>query len=166
LAIREGLNVYLNSTGSRICFDWSSGGGSLSENPITELVPWLYQTCTQYVHPMAGTGFFALPHDRWSQEGVQRYCQTQYPGSVWDPLPTILTVNQTSLGFSKVLLYVGGYDPTKSLQPKSSLSSDVLVQTAFEGAHCVDIMMPRPSDPEWLLKTRMQEISILKLWLA
>lgn len=137
-------------------------------SPVKEIVPWMYQCCTQFIHPIAGTGMFALPADFWDEQGYMRACQSLYPGSVWNPIPTPLYFNNTfpAKPYSRVLYYVGMFDPVRSYEPSRDVTDTVKVLTVPQGAHCYDIMMQHPNDPQWAVDARQSEIAVLRSWLT
>ena len=35
----------------------------------------------------------------------------------------------------------------------------------ISGAHCLDLITPTPTDPDWLIQQRRKEIKIIELWI-
>ncbi|CAN1171696.1 hypothetical protein LINPERHAP2_LOCUS29724, partial [Linum perenne] len=42
----------------------------------------------------------------------------------------------------------------------------IIALSTTHGSHCLDILTPRPSDPDWLINQRKTEVEIIGRWLS
>ncbi|KAJ0020787.1 hypothetical protein Pint_32022 [Pistacia integerrima] len=57
-------------------------------------------------------------------------------------------------------------DPYSSGGVLEDISDTVVAVHTNEGAHCLDILTPNSTDPDWLIAQREKEIKIIEFWIA
>nr|POF18275.1 lysosomal pro-x carboxypeptidase [Quercus suber] len=67
---------------------------------------------------------------------------------------------------SNIIFSNGLRDPYSSGGVLENISENVLAVTTINGSHCLDILLARPSDPQWLVMQRKTEVKIIEQWIA
>jgi lysosomal Pro-X carboxypeptidase len=137
--------------------------------------PWTYQSCTQYIMPVAGAGMFQVDSwsAGWSLPQAQAVCQYVIPGAPWMPYPPVLTApacadnaavgcaleETAAANFSRVVFSNHAYDPVRGYSPQQNITSsgdlhrvlDPLLElyaiNVADSAHCLDLICLTPTAP-------------------
>ncbi|KAF8403175.1 hypothetical protein HHK36_011272 [Tetracentron sinense] len=82
-------------------------------------------------------------------------------GWIWQDIKSVLDNFGSNIIFSN-----GLRDPYSSGGVLQNISDSVVAIYTAQGAHCLDLLTPLPSDPVWLVSQRNTEISIIEGWLT
>ncbi|XP_031267895.1 lysosomal Pro-X carboxypeptidase-like [Pistacia vera] len=135
---------------------------------------WDWQTCTELVIPIGigvnntNTMFQPSPFD---MDKYTKTCQALFGIA---PRPHWITTEfgghdiKSVLGnFASNIIFSNGLrDPYSSGGVLEDISDTVVAVHTNEGAHCLDILTPNSTDPDWLIAQREKEIKIIEFWIA
>ncbi|KAA8550277.1 hypothetical protein F0562_001961 [Nyssa sinensis] len=133
---------------------------------------WTWQTCTEMVIPIGNgdndTMFQPSPFDL---NNFTRTCEGLFGVT---PRPHWITTEfgghdiKSVLGnFASNIIFSNGLrDPYSAGGVLQNISDTVLAVYTEKGAHCLDLLTPMASDPDWLVSQRDTEIKIIQGWIA
>ncbi|KAF5471030.1 hypothetical protein F2P56_011507 [Juglans regia] len=164
--IYAGVVAYM---GHRSCYDMNEFKNTTDETNQG----WSWQTCSEIVMPIGhGSGKDSMfPSAPFNLNHFINECKSLYgvlPRPHWvttyyggHDLKRILHRFASNIIFSN-----GLKDPYSSGGVLENISESVVAISTANGSHCLDIMMAKPSDPQWLVMQRNTEVKIVQRWLS
>ncbi|EXB81593.1 Lysosomal Pro-X carboxypeptidase [Morus notabilis] len=160
-----GVSAY---RGNRSCYNIS--GNNLSDQLLDG---WYWQSCSEMVMPIAhGSDEDSMfPKDHFDLESYTNDCKRLYgvvPRPHW--VTTYYGGHDIKLVFhefaSNIIFSNGLRDPYSRGGVLENITESVVAVTTDNGSHCLDLLSSRPSDPQWLVMQRKNEIEIIEGWIA
>jgi lysosomal Pro-X carboxypeptidase len=133
--------------------------------------PWLWQTCTEMVFPMAqNPNKTMFPLNLFDIESYAENCKREY-GVL--PRPDWVATEYGGHNIKKVLKHFGSNiifsnglrDPWSSGSVLENISESIVALATKEGTHCQDLFPSSPDDPEWIKEQKSKEIELIKSWI-
>ncbi|KAA8550274.1 hypothetical protein F0562_001958 [Nyssa sinensis] len=133
---------------------------------------WTWQTCTEMVMPIGNgdndTMFQPSPFDL---NNFTRTCEGLFGVT---PRPHWITTEfggheiKSVLGnFASNIIFSNGLrDPYSAGGVLQNISDTIVAVYTEKGAHCLDLLTPMASDPDWLVSQRDTQIKIIQGWIA
>ncbi|KAK7833484.1 lysosomal pro-x carboxypeptidase [Quercus suber] len=163
--IYAGVVAYM---GNHACYDVN-----VFKRPTETSEGWNWQTCSEMVMPIGfGTSPDSMfPPQTFNLNEFINECKSFY-GVL--PQPHWVTtyyggqdLKLTLHRFGSNIIFSNGLrDPYSSGGVLENISENVLAVTTINGSHCLDILLARPSDPQWLVMQRKTEVKIIEQWIA
>ncbi|KAG6570833.1 Lysosomal Pro-X carboxypeptidase, partial [Cucurbita argyrosperma subsp. sororia] len=133
-------------------------------------VGWRWQKCSEMVMPIGTDNDTMFPTYTFDLRSFINHCNQLYGVS---PRPHWVTTyyggNDIKLHLqrfgSNIIFSNGLKDPYSSGGVLQSLSDSLLAVHTANGSHCLDILRANETDPQWLVKQRETEVSIIKEWM-
>lgn len=163
-ALREGVGVFYNYTGTQQCFD--THGSANNETTIDGQL-WDYLFCAEMTQPMSRDGvhdmFFKQDfnlnateqqcREQWGIEGQPYWANTLYGG--W-----------RLSGASNILWSNGELDPWRGggVTHNVSLARDLVAIIISDVGHHMDLMFSNPLDPPSVIQARKTERAYIAKW--
>ncbi|XP_052181871.1 uncharacterized protein LOC127794661 [Diospyros lotus] len=162
--IFAGLVAY---KGKKPCYDTDQ-----YNYPTETNIGYGWQRCSEMVMPIGrGSNDTMFPPAPFDLGNFTKDCKTQYgvsPRPHWvttyyggHDIKTVLNKFASNIIFSN-----GLRDPYSSGGVLENISETVLAVYTVNGSHCLDIILEKQSDPEWLIQQRSTEVQIIEGWIA
>ncbi|KAF3976341.1 hypothetical protein CMV_000472 [Castanea mollissima] len=163
--IYAGVVAYM---GNHSCYDVN-----VFKRPTETSEGWNWQTCSEMVMPIGfGTSPDSMfPPQTFNLNEFINECKSFY-GVL--PQPHWVTtyyggqdLKLTLHRFGSNIIFSNGLrDPYSSGGVLENISENILAVTTINGSHCLDILLAKPSDPQWLVMQRNTEIKIIEQWIS
>ncbi|KAK7839183.1 lysosomal pro-x carboxypeptidase [Quercus suber] len=162
--IYAGVVAYM---GNHTCYDMNE-----FNRPTKTLDGWSWQTCSEMVMPIGhGSKDSMFPPAPFNLNKFINECKSLY-GVM--PQPHWVTtyyggqdLKLTLHRFGSNIIFSNGLrDPYSSGGVLENISESILAVTTVNGSHCLDILVAKPSDPQWLVMQRKTEVKIIEKWIA
>ncbi|KAL1544093.1 lysosomal Pro-Xaa carboxypeptidase [Salvia divinorum] len=150
--------------GKRSCYNMTASRTQTS-------VGWRWQTCSELVIPIGIANDTMFEADPYDLAEYIKGCKQLYGLS---PRPHWITtyygghdIKLVLKRFGSNIIFSNGLrDPYSTGGVLEDLSESILAVTTRNGSHCLDILVAKDSDPEWLVMQRKTEVKIIEGWLA
>ncbi|GAB4824848.1 hypothetical protein Ancab_007717 [Ancistrocladus abbreviatus] len=139
--------------------------------PTETNLGWGWQTCSEMVMPIGyGPNSPMFPAAPFSLESFEKSCQKNY--SIL-PRPHWITsyygghaIKSVLRRFGSNIIFSNGLrDPYSSAGVLENISDSIVALYTEDGSHCMDILVPGETDPEWLVIQRKKEVVIIQEWI-
>ncbi|KAL5976614.1 hypothetical protein ACLOJK_020947 [Asimina triloba] len=151
----------------RPCYDVHEFDGH-----TTRIQPWHWQTCTEMVMPIGcGSNDTMFQEQPFNLKTFTEEC-LKMAGVV--PRPHWITtefgghnIKSILQRFGSNIIFSNGLrDPYSAGGVLHNISDSIVALHTTQGAHCMDLLGATPSDPEWIISQRKQEIEIIDGWIT
>ncbi|KAL0007859.1 hypothetical protein SO802_009361 [Lithocarpus litseifolius] len=163
--IFSGVVAYYVSYGeSKKCYD-------LGEFFSTETLDgWDWQTCNEEVTIIGcGPNETMFPEISYDYKDYKDYCVDKFGV---EPAPHWVTtyyggehIKRVLHKFGSNIIFSNGLrDPYSSAGILEDISDTLVALPTKNGSHCLDILLSRKDDPDWLIDQRLKQAKIIKKW--
>jgi len=185
VALREGISVYYNHTGTETCFFNGQNGVELTNSYMTTHKPlrdspyaqakmeqcqgdWDYQWCTEMTQPFTqGTDEdMFYPYSPYNITASSIQCMQTWgvePQADW---ARIGLLGKRIESASNIFFSNGLLDPWSAGGVTTNVSESLEAFVIPNGAHHLDLMFSNPSDPADVVQARERELAAIKRWIA
>lgn len=162
--VYAGVVAYM---GNHSCYDMD-----FYNRPTETHEGWNWQTCSEMVMPIGHDSKDSMfPPAPFNLNKFINECKSLY-GVI--PQPHWVTtyyggqdLKLTLHRFGSNIIFSNGLrDPYSSGGVLENISESILAVTTVNGSHCLDILVAKPSDPQWLVMQRKTEVKIIEKWIA
>ncbi|KAJ7981088.1 Lysosomal Pro-X carboxypeptidase, partial [Quillaja saponaria] len=165
--IYAGIHELKRFKGDEPCLDTTDIGPAFMDEIG---LGWEWQICTELVFPMGwGNETMFQPH-HFDIEAYSLNCMDKYgvrPRPHW--VTTYYGGHDIKLilqRFGSNIIFSNGLkDPFSIGGVLENISDSLVALYTVNGSHCLDLHPATPTDPEWLVNQRKEEVRIIKGWI-
>lgn len=163
LALRDGVNVLVNVTGTASCLN-------KEVKPKPQCGNWDYQYCTEFMMPFSSRSEsdFFFPPTEFSRAETAQKCSDKYNVTTQTSEPVVRYGGYAAVeATSNIVFSNGDLDPWTAFGVdcnRIACGHDVSSILIEGGAHHLDLMFANPADPESVVNARKNEVDAIHRW--
>ncbi|CAD6188365.1 unnamed protein product [Caenorhabditis auriculariae] len=169
------VNLYYNFTGDKATFCADASKCESAFAALGDPLGWPFQTCTEMVMPLCGSGspndFFwrdcPFTVEKYGDYCEQTFGKIGYKRSMMRPLFATQNYGANSFPTASNIVFTNGYlDPWSGGGYTEKTHGSVVTILLKRGAHHYDLRGEHPDDTEEVRRVRQREESAIRMWIA